>query len=172
MALTGKKKAFAEAKKAGKSNKDAALQAGYSAKTAGPAGSRLVKDPDVVAFLKKKGAAVQQEPAGYAPDGIKRPDAPENWPFGRAAPEVPVATPAPTAAPVLTARAYLSQVVNDLELDEKLRLDAAKKLIEFEEQKPAPKGKKEQREEDAKKPSKFAPSAPPKLVAAGGKKVG
>ena len=52
------------------------------------------------------------------------------------------------------------------------RYEAAKKLIEFEEQKPAPKGKKEQREEDAKKPSKFAPSAPPKLVAAGGKKVG
>ena len=53
MALTGKKKAFADAVLAGKSNKDAAVAAGYSEKTASAAGSRLVKDPDVKAYLDK-----------------------------------------------------------------------------------------------------------------------
>lgn len=45
MALTGKKRAFADAVLAGRSNKDAAIVAGYSPATASAAGSRLVKDP-------------------------------------------------------------------------------------------------------------------------------
>ena len=162
MALTPKKISFAEAKKAGKSNKDAALAAGYSVKTAGPAGSRLAKDDDVVRLLKKKPAS----DVGYAPDGVKTPDAPKNWPFGIEQP----AEPEPPKK--LTAREFLSQVVNDLEMDEKLRLDAAKKLIEFEESKPGAAGKKEQRQKDAEKVAgRFSAGAPPRLVAACGRKV-
>ena len=53
MELTGKHRAFADAVLAGKSNKDAAIAAGYSEKTAGPAGSRLAKHPAVAAFIEK-----------------------------------------------------------------------------------------------------------------------
>ena len=53
MSLTKKKKAFARAKVAGLSNRDAALKAGYSAGTASSAGSRLAKDEDVAKYLAK-----------------------------------------------------------------------------------------------------------------------
>ena len=56
MALTGKKRLFAEALLAGKSNKLAALAAGYSAASASAAGSRLAKDKDVLAHLARKAA--------------------------------------------------------------------------------------------------------------------
>ena len=67
MALTGKKKAFADAVLAGKSNKDAAVAAGYSEKTASAAGSRLVKDPDVKAYLDKHRQA-PKESGSLPPD--------------------------------------------------------------------------------------------------------
>lgn len=51
MALTDNMKAFAHAKVQGKSNKDSALDAGYSEKSAGSKGSQLAKDPEVVAYL-------------------------------------------------------------------------------------------------------------------------
>ena len=57
MALTGKKQKFADAVLAGFSNREAAIRAGYSEATAGASGSRVVKDPDVVAYLEKKRAA-------------------------------------------------------------------------------------------------------------------
>lgn len=59
MPLTSKKQRFADAKLAGASNKDAAIQAGYSPATASPAGARLVKDPDVVAYLGKAKSKVE-----------------------------------------------------------------------------------------------------------------
>lgn len=170
MALTAKKKAFADAVLAGKSHKAAAVAAGYSAKTASPAGSRLAKDPDVAAYLGKKKAPKARKAGHTQADGTKASGAPKNWPFG-----VQPAEPAQQAdaqPKKLTAREYLSDVVNDAGADEKLRLDAAKKLIEFEEAKPAPVGKKEGQKKDAEKvASRFAPSAPPRLVAAGGRKV-
>ena len=52
MTLTAKKRAFADAVLAGRSNKDAAIVAGYSPATASAAGSRLVKDP-VVAEINR-----------------------------------------------------------------------------------------------------------------------
>ena len=54
MALTGKKRAFADAVLAGLSNKEAAIRAGFSEKTASAAGSRNVKDPDVKAYLDQR----------------------------------------------------------------------------------------------------------------------
>jgi phage terminase small subunit len=51
MAFTGKKRAFADAVLAGFSNKEAAIRAAFSKKTASVAGSRNVKDPDVKAYL-------------------------------------------------------------------------------------------------------------------------
>ncbi|GGY38274.1 terminase small subunit [Pseudoduganella albidiflava] len=64
MALTGKKRAFADAVLAGLSNKDAAIAAGYSAATASAAGSRLVKDADVAGYLAERKKEVRKRAAG------------------------------------------------------------------------------------------------------------
>lgn len=58
-----KKKKFVDAVIAGKSNKDAAIAAGYSAATAAQAGkSRLVKDEDVSVYIaKRKNSGEQAE---------------------------------------------------------------------------------------------------------------
>ena len=56
------------------------------------------------------------------PNGEKSASAPPNWPFGTEAPALPKRQ---------TAREYLSDLVNNTRADDKLRLDAAKRLIEF-----------------------------------------
>lgn len=68
---------------------------------------------------------------------------------------------------------FLLALMNDLEADVKLRADAAKALMPFMHSKLGEGGKKELKQEGARKAAggKFAPAAPPKLVAAGGKKV-
>lgn len=152
MALTGKKKKFAEAVFTGKTNKEAAIAAGYSKATASPAGSRLVKDKDVIAHLAKlkisaeTGAPVLAEPAPkFDLDAAMQHKDP---------------------------RVFLIAAMNDIELTPKLRIDAAKALMPFEHQKLGEGGKKEQKQADAQKvASKFAAGAPPKLAAVGGKKV-
>lgn len=156
MALKGKKKVFADAVLSGKSNKEAAIAAGYSAKTASPAGSRLVKDKEVAAYLKSGREPAVSAPA-YVENGFKTEAAPPNWPFGREKP------PEPEAPKRLTGEEYLQEVVNDRDQDVKFRLEAAKKLIEYEKGKPAPMGKKEAKAEAAKKVagSRFAAGRAP-----------
>lgn len=67
---------------------------------------------------------------------------------------------------------FLRAVMNDAATDTKHRVAAARALMPFEHQKLGEGGKKEQKNEAAKKvASRFAPGAAPKLVAAGGKKV-
>ncbi len=69
-------------------------------------------------------------------------------------------------------KAFLKAVMNDVETEPKLRVFAAKELMPYFHKKLGDTGKKEQAAADAKKAaSRFAPAAPPKLVAAGGKKV-
>lgn len=155
MALTGKKRLFAEALLAGKSNKEAALAAGYSAASASAAGSRLAKDKDVLAHQQRKAAAVEK---------------PE---------EVPPKADAPLGSFDLSQalahrdpRAFLLAAMNDVLLEPKLRIDAAKALMPFEFAKKGEGGKKEQQADAAKKvASRFTPAAPPKLATANGKKV-
>lgn len=156
MVLTGKKRAFADAVLAGFSNKEAAIRAGYSEASAGPAGSRLVKDKDVAAFL----AANQKSPPVAG---------------ARVAPPPP---PAPTfdiSAALMHSdpRAFLLAAMNDAALDAKLRIDAAKALMPFTHTKLGEGGKKDQKQDAARKAGagKFGSSAPPKLVANSGKRV-
>jgi phage terminase small subunit len=158
MALTAKKRLFADAVLAGKANKDAAIAAGYSAATASAAGSRLVKDKDVVLYMAAH--KIQQEskpaPAGKSTGGSR--------------------APADFDIDAMTSftdpKAFLIAAMNDCRTEPKLRVDAAKALMPFVHQKLGDSGKKEQREADAKKvASRFSPGAPPKLVANGGKKV-
>lgn len=63
MALTGRKQKFADAVLAGFSNREAAIRAGYSEASASQAGSRNVKDPDVIAYIAKKRAVPSAPPA-------------------------------------------------------------------------------------------------------------
>ncbi|MDR6394640.1 terminase small subunit [Herbaspirillum seropedicae] len=150
MALTAKKKLFAEALLRGKSNKDAAIEAGYSAATASAAGSRLVKDPAVAAYLK----ACREEVAAAA-----------------------AATPVSSfdikrALQYSDPRAFLLATMNDSKMEDKLRVDAAKALMPFMHKKLGEGGKKDARDEEAKKvASRFPAAAPPRLAASGGKKL-
>ncbi len=151
MALTGKKRLFADAVLAGSSNKNAAIKAGYSASTASAAGSRLVKDPAVAAYLAERRAAV---PEGQRPTPGARPFDPAN----------PILFTDP--------KAFLIAAMNDGELAEKQRVEAAKALMPFMHKKLGEGGKKEQKQEEAEKvASRFKAAPPPRLAAAGGKKV-
>ena len=68
MALTSKKRRFVESKAAGASNREAAEAAGYAAGSASAAGSRLAKDPEIVAALEKlKGARIVKPESDAAP---------------------------------------------------------------------------------------------------------
>jgi phage terminase small subunit len=161
MALTGRKRAFADAVLAGLSNKEAAIKAGYSALTAAQAGSRNVKDKDVVAYITLARAS--------ASSAAPKPDAPS--------PAAPTPPPVPAfdinAALMHTdPMAFLTVAMNDPALDAKSRIEAAKSLMPFKHKKLGETGKKEQQNENAQKASgRFGAAPPPKLVANGGKKV-
>ena len=147
--LTAKQRLFTDAVESGKSNKDAAIAAGYSAKTAMQAGSRLARDPAIAAHLAglKLGATA------------KKVDAPVQQ---QAAPAFSISAAMMHSDP----KHFLMAAMNDGELDDKLRIDAAKALMPFVHSKLGEGGKKDQRQDAAKKAAggKFAASAPPKLV--------
>lgn len=151
MALTGKKKAFADAVLGGKSNKDAAIAAGYSAATASAAGSRLVKEKEVSAYLKKARSAPAEKAAQPAVDDPR--------------PTFDLSKALQHADPKM----FLLAAMNDVELAEKLRIDAAKALMPFMHQKLAEGGKKDDAKDRAKRAGEglFKASATPlKLVGA------
>lgn len=52
MALTEKMEKFALAIVDGKTNKEAAISAGYAEKTASAAGARLAKDPEIIVYIE------------------------------------------------------------------------------------------------------------------------
>ena len=154
MSLTAKQAAFVAAYLVDTNGKKAAIKAGYSAAGAEVAASRLLRHPKVAAALKKakaEAAASTKSAKAEAP-----------------APKFDLASALQHKDP----RAFLLAAMNDLDLEPKLRIDAAKTLMPFEYPKKGETGKKEQANENAKKvSSRFAAAAPPKLVAAGGRKV-
>jgi phage terminase small subunit len=154
MALTGKKRAFADAVLAGFSNKEAAIRAGFSEKTASAAGSRNVKDPDVKAYLDQR---------RHTPETAGAKALPAPGP-GNDAIEIP-----PTDDPV----EFLTKVMNEPAADLRLRMDAAKAMLPFKHQKLGEGGKKDQKQVAARKAGagKFGSSEPPKLAAANGKRL-
>jgi len=152
MAMTDKKRRFAAALKSGASQTEAAIAAGYSAKGATQAGSRLAKDPDVLAEIVRKDHVEQ------AKSKAKTEGKPLNLPD--------------LSKMYSDPKDFLKALMNDAGEDMKLRMDAAKTLMPFVHQRKGEGGKKEAKQEAAEKAaSRFAPSAPPKLVAAGGKRV-
>ena len=151
MAITQKKKLFAQAKREGKSNTDAAIFAGYSADTAPQAGSRLAKDKDVIGEIgRKEKIEVAKEIAKETGVRLDIPD---------------------LGTMYKDPKDFLMAVMNDVESDMKTRSEAAKALMPFIHQKKGESGKKEVDAENAKKiASRFSAVAAPKLVAVGGKK--
>lgn len=156
MALTGKQQAFADAVLAGSSNKEAAIAAGYSAKTASPAGSRLVKDKAVAKYLAANGWTAQVAP-NKAPAPVEQPESKEgSADYGY------------TDDP----KVLLIAMMNDTGLDARVRGDFAKALMPFKHQKLGEGGKKQQRVDGAKAATqgKFGgPLPPPRLVSNGQK---
>lgn len=147
MALTGKKRAFADAVLAGFSNKEAAIRAGFSEKTASAAGSRNVKDPDVKAYLDQRRAAG----GGEAANVVLPPALADNLV------DIP-----PTADPV----EFLTKVMNEPAADLRLRIDAAKAMLPFKHKKLGEGGKKDQANDAAKGAAgRFGASRPPPLKA-------
>lgn len=173
MALTTKKQRFIEGKSKGMSNREAAIYCGCSEKTASSAGSRLARDPDIIASIpraeltkklgKSKGYAraiekvvkVAKKAAVAAAEERKEP-----------APKTVVVTVDDKEKIVLTSDPleFMARLMNDASLDERLRLDAAKALASYKCTKPGEIGKKQQKDERAKKAvSKFAQTLPPKF---------
>ena len=167
----------------GKNQKQSALYAGCPAASADVSASRYERHPEIIALLSRMTAAekpkektVKAEKVVPAAKAIHEPEPTQKPP----APPPEVFQKTPVAAVAIEMDSddlpaplrFMRDVMNDVQEDPKLRLDAAKALAAFTVAKPGEKGKKELKQEEAEKvASRFAPSAPPKLVAAGGRKV-
>lgn len=151
MALTAKKRLFADAVLAGKANKDAAIAAGYSAATASAAGSRLVKDKDVSLYLAAQRIQGEARPAPVEKSG--------------SAARKPVGFDIDAMTSFTDPKAFLIAAMNDGRTEPKLRVDAAKALMPFVHAKVGETGKKDAKGAAAEKAAnKFASLATPKLV--------
>lgn len=137
MALTDKKRRFADALMSGASQSEAAITAGYSERTAKQQGYRLARDPDVLAHIERRGAVSEAREQAKA-DGKA---------FNVASLAKMYSDP----------KDFLTAVMNDGGEDAKLRVDAAKALMPYIHAKPGEKGKKTERQERAEKvASKFS----------------
>lgn len=127
-----------------------------------------------------KGSAQPKAATGLTlPDGSKAPGTPAGWPFGTQAPDQPPAS-VPDADDGLTdeQRAgltpleYMLAVMRSSKAAPAVRMTAAVQAAPYVHAKIAAAGKKEGKHDQAKQvASRFAPAAPPKLAAVGGKKV-
>lgn len=156
MALTPKKRAFVDALRGGASNKNAAIAAGYSASSASAAGSRLAKDPHVLAELargtvnKNVKAKSSAKPPKVAEPG---PDEDSDRPIFDLAKALTFTDP----------KAFLIAAMNDPDAEAKLRVDAAKALMPFMHQRKGETGKKEDKQTAAEQAAsgKYGTSKPP-----------
>ena len=159
MALTAKSKAFAQAVVDGMSNKDAAISAGYSEKTAMQQGSKLAKLPEVIAYIAKLKAdkkltskdekLTSSKPKPTANVQVVKVEKIESGPeqaHGQFVGRDEVAIGAPEDP-----LEYLKSVWMNESEDSKLRLDAAKAAMPYIHGKVADKGKKETKADEAKK---------------------
>jgi phage terminase small subunit len=158
MALTDKKRRFADALQSGASKRDAAIAAGYSEKTASQAGSKLAKDPDIIAAMGRKiraaGAAGEKVKPGQK---VNSPDAGDHGDDAL----VIVETDDP--------REFLVAVMNQKDVEPRLRVDAAKALMPYVHGKVADQGKKDALQEAAKQAAKgrYAQGKPPLSIVKG-----
>ncbi len=177
--LTTQKRKFALALMSGENRTAAAIAAGYSGKTARVKGSRLAKDPEVLAFIerKKRGKVEVDEVPVYrrrqeAPESHKQPVKPSaETPVqdtGKDAPPAVIITPgieymADALPDPLKAMGRI--LVESINTDPRLALDAAYRLAQFTHQKKGDMGKKAAKNEAAKKAgNRFPTPEPPKFT--------
>lgn len=146
MAFTDKKRKFADLIRSGKFEKNhaaAAELAGYSAKTAASAASRLMKDPDVTAHIQRK-EAIEQAKSEAKEEGKA---------FDIADLSKMYSDP----------QDFLKAVMNDVGEDIRIRVDAAKTLMPYVHGKVADQGKKDGKNKAAQQASagKFSAARPP-----------
>jgi len=161
--LTAQKRKFAIALVSGMSQKDAAIKAGYSEKSARSKGSQLANDPEVIAFIKRK-----------KKEKVEVDDVPT---FGKNVntPAVTATSPRPeeNAGGIVVYEDpldFLKAVMNSAAEDIDIRKDAAKAMLPYVHSKKGEGGKKDAKQAAAKAvASKFAGMAPPQLVVNNGK---
>lgn len=143
MALTAKMKAFAQAIVDGMSKKDAAISAGYPEKSAMQQGSKLSKNPEIIAYIDQYSTAkkLTSEKNKLTPEKpkVKPTNTHEN---DNPLDDVDYAKDDPLQ--------FLIDVMNNSD-DMLLRFNAAKAALPYKHGKVADKGKKETKAEDAKK---------------------
>lgn len=143
--LTGQKKKFADALMKGINQRQSAIEAGYSEKTAKVKGSQLAKDKDVIAYMGR----------------VSSPEQPENSISEKVETQV-IKNRAKFDDPLEVMRRIMNDNIHD---DPKLSLEAAAKLAPYVCPKVGEVGKKEAKNAAAKKAaSKFRGISPPKLV--------
>lgn len=143
MALTAKMKAFAQAVVDGMSKKDAAISAGYPEKSAMQQGSKLSKNPEIIAYIDQYSTAkkltsekkklTSEKPVAKPVDSWEN-DSPFEDDYAKDDP-----------------LQFLIDVMNDTDNEMGLRLHAAKSALPYVHGKVADKGKKESKAEEAKK---------------------
>lgn len=144
MALTENMKAFVRAKVQGKSNKDAAMAAGYSEKSAASKGSQLMKNPEVIAYLD-----------GLLKTGGEGAEALESMPLGEAA----IQAEFKEMESVTNSLEFLRAIYKNPRVGHKVRIEAAKAALPYEFGKVSELGVKEGRDaiaSEVAKKSKFA----------------
>lgn len=163
--LTAQKRKFAVALMSGMSQKDAAIKAGYSERSARSKGSQLAKDPEVIAFIKRKTKeVVETDDVPTYRKNVYNPavNSPE---------QTNAVVPQPVAPPLSgnfdDPLKFLMAVMNDGTEEIDVRKDAAKAMLPYIHPKKGETGKKDARNAAAKAAagaSKFGSMAPPKLV--------
>ncbi|HBI2401777.1 terminase small subunit [Acinetobacter baumannii] len=147
MALTEKMEKFALAIVDGKTNKEAAISAGYAEKTASAAGARLAKDPEIIIYIEMLKA--QKEGRSLTSDSpkVKPKDTPEN----SGEDENPIEEFQFEGDDPLE---FLTKVMNFNGNKLNIRMQAAMALMPYKHGKVAEKGKKQTKAETAREGSK------------------
>lgn len=138
MALTDRKRRFVESKASGASNREAAEAAGYAAGSASAAGSRLAKDPDILAALEKLKSRVSVKAEKPQPEMNGEPSLDDDEELG----ELPL-----TDDPLV----WLLALMNEPKAKMFDRRNAAQSALPYFHGKKSGMGKKEQKLEDAAK---------------------
>ncbi|HCB8135840.1 TPA: terminase small subunit, partial [Escherichia coli] len=154
--LTTQKRKFALALMSGKNKTASAIAAGYSAKTARVKGSQLAKDPEVLAFIARKQCETVE--VDEVPVYRQKKSEPEDKPRRREAAAIPQPdeTNPEMPPPVVISpgieymedglpdpvKAMGRLLVENINTDPRLALDAAYKLAQFTHHKKGDAGKK------------------------------
>lgn len=147
MALTEKMEKFALAIVDGKTNKEAAISAGYAEKTASAAGARLAKDPEIIVYIEMLKAKKEGRSLTSDQPKVKPKDTPEN----SGEDETPVDEFQFEGDDPLD---FLIKVMNFNGNKLPLRMQAAIAALPYKHGKVAEKGKKETKAETAREGSK------------------